>query len=142
MVLLPLGQPEAPKSEVLKNEQALWTQEDLLGLRVLELKALLQVWIPEFRWLQGKERDIPALGCRSPAYHRGCYRLLGHSPIGHHGSSRPAEFKEQSGTDRDRTYHGLRSSKRNLLRHLQETTLALEISGEVKKKIQLPSLSL
>lgn len=96
MVLLPLGQPEAPKSEVLKNEQALWTQEDLLGLRVLELKALLQVWIPEFRWLQGKERDIPALGCRSPAYHRGCYRLLGHSPIGHHGSSRPAEFREKS----------------------------------------------
>ena len=32
VVLLPLGQPKAPKFEILKNEQALGTQKDTLRL--------------------------------------------------------------------------------------------------------------
>lgn len=60
--------------------------------------------LPEFRqrWcpgpcLQALPRPTP------PAYHRGDDRLLGHPPIGHHGSSRPEGSREKrvvAGRDR------------------------------------------
>ena len=60
--------------------------------------------LPEFRqrWCPGPR--LPALPRPAPpAYHRGDDRLLGHPPIGHHGSSRPEGSREKrvvAGRDR------------------------------------------
>lgn len=132
MVVLPLGQPEAPKFDILKNEQALWTQKDLLGLGVLELKALLQVHIPEFRQLQTRKEAPQLLSAGIPSLPQ---RLLQAAwPFLH----RSPWFLQACRVQREEIGYRQRQNlpwpkvlKRNLLRHLQETILALGIPEEV-----------
>lgn len=72
-----------------------------------------------------------------PAYHRGYDGLLGHSPVGHHGSPRPEESRENRvGTDRDRA---LLKAARTLLFQPWSLNLALRTLGKVSKTVDLSS---